>query len=514
MAPPWKVHAQRRRSTDAEQGDMSWSDVAVSAAKSIPGSAAQFGSDIVQPILHPIETGKTLYSLGAGIIQKFIPGEQPEEAVANAVGKFFMDRYGSIEGIKRTIATDPVGIMADLATVLTGGGAAAARAPGIVGKVGRVAKKAGAYADPLMATGKTIKAAGSLLPIAIGGLLTHTGPRSIKEAYRAGKEGGERSRAFVESMRGQRSVNEVVDDARNALEKMRQDRSAAYTGGMVDITSDTAILDFGKVDDALREVADVGIYEGKAIYPSAEKTWTQIADAVDDWRMGDPNTFHTPVGLDNLKKRIGGIRNDTAFGGPDRLIANKVYNSLRDLIAEHAPAYGEVMRDYERTSKLIDEVERTLSLGEKASSDTALRKLQSIMRDNVSTNYGQRVGLADQLDRLSGGRIRPQLAGQSLSASLPRGLGKLQAGLTAAGSIGSSNPMGLALLPFQSPRLAGEAAHLAGRAARPIDLLGQRLKSSGYLPSRDARQLLAQDIYQAGRLQEDDPRRQAGLLGY
>jgi hypothetical protein len=508
MAPPWKENYAGTEAQDTE--DMAWSDVAISAVTSLPKSAKQFGSDIIQPVLHPIETAKTLYSLGAGIIQKFIPGEQPEEAIANAVGKFFIDRYGSIEGIKRTIATDPVGIMADLATVLTGGGLAAARAPGVVGKVGRVAKKAGLAIDPLMVAAKAVKKTGQAVPYVVGGLLTHTGPRPLQDAYQAVKAGSQKARGLYESMRGQRAFNEVVDDTRSALETMRQERAAAYQSGMVDITSDTAILDFGKVDDAIRDVADVGIYEGKAIYPSAEKTWTQIADSIDEWRMGDPDKFHTPVGLDNLKKRIGGIRSETAFGSPDRVIANAVYRSLRDLIAKHAPAYGKTMKDYERASSLIDEIERTLSLGEKASADTALRKLQSIMKDNVSSNLGQRGKLVNELDRLSGGIIRPQLAGQSLRSWLPRGLGKLQAGLTATGGV--ANPAMLGLLPFQSPRLMGEVAALGGKMARPFGLLGKRLEP--YLPSRNASQVLAQDVYQAGRLQENDPRRRAGLLGY
>lgn len=48
------------------------------------------------------------------------------------------------------------------------------------------------------------------------------------------------------------------------------------------------------------------------------------------------------------------------------------------------------MKNYENASNLIREIEKTLSLNPKASIDTALRKLQSVMRDNVNTNYGKR----------------------------------------------------------------------------------------------------------------------------
>ena len=47
---------------------------------------------------------------------------------ADAVGQFFKDRYGAMENIKHTLATDPVGSLADAATVLSGGELAGARA--------------------------------------------------------------------------------------------------------------------------------------------------------------------------------------------------------------------------------------------------------------------------------------------------------------------------------------------------------------------------------------------------
>ena len=90
-----------------------------SAAKNLGPSAAQFGKDIVQPFIHPIQTVKDLGALGQGIYGLFIPGEQANEDVARAVGEYFADRYGGIDNIKRTFASDPVGFIAD-ATVIFG----------------------------------------------------------------------------------------------------------------------------------------------------------------------------------------------------------------------------------------------------------------------------------------------------------------------------------------------------------------------------------------------------------
>jgi len=115
----------------------------------IPESAAEFGSNLIQPFLHPIDTAESIYKLGSGAVQKLIPGEQGNEQYADAMGQFVSDRYGSIEGFKETAKTDPVGVLADISMVLTGGGTAAARAPGIIGKAGRATQKVGKATEPL-----------------------------------------------------------------------------------------------------------------------------------------------------------------------------------------------------------------------------------------------------------------------------------------------------------------------------------------------------------------------------
>jgi len=57
-------------------------------------------------------------------------GISPEEAPAwEATKQFFANRYGGEEELKNTIATDPVGFLTDISTVLTGGGSLAAGRP-------------------------------------------------------------------------------------------------------------------------------------------------------------------------------------------------------------------------------------------------------------------------------------------------------------------------------------------------------------------------------------------------
>jgi hypothetical protein len=147
----------------AQSQGLSWSDVPGQALRNAPQSAVNLGKAIVQPIMDPVGTAKNLGKLVAGVGSKIVGSadtvseavggpdlQTPEqktyaEAPLNAVGQFYKDRYGSIEGLKRTLATDPVGAAADAATVLYGGGALAP------GRAGAAASRVGAAIDPIRA---------------------------------------------------------------------------------------------------------------------------------------------------------------------------------------------------------------------------------------------------------------------------------------------------------------------------------------------------------------------------
>lgn len=124
------------------------------AASNIVPSAKRLGSDLLAMVTDPVGTVKNIGRLAAGAGEKFIPGTQSYEIYADAVGKYFAERYGGVENVKKTMAEDPVGFAADVATVLTGGELALARAPGVIGKVGQVAGTASRVVDPINAAVK------------------------------------------------------------------------------------------------------------------------------------------------------------------------------------------------------------------------------------------------------------------------------------------------------------------------------------------------------------------------
>lgn len=321
--------------------------------------------------------------------------------------------------------------------------------------------------------GKIAPLAGKLVTVPLG-VATGAGHSAIEAATKAGFAGGRTGKAFTDNMRGNVPMEDVLTQAKTALGNMRQERSAAYKAGMTGIKSDPTVLDLAPVEAAVSSVKGRGFYKGKAINSSASSAWSKIDELVTDWKASDPAEFHTPEGLDALKKAIGDIRDAEGFGTPARNAADAAYNAVKDQIVKQAPGYAKVMKDYEQASTLLKEIETSLSLGKKASADTALRKLQSVMRNNANTNYGKRADLTAILAQNGAPNLVPALAGQALSAAQPRGLSQLMAG-GFAGATALTNPTMLPGLLAASPRVVGEGAYYAGRAAGAVTAPGRKL---------------------------------------
>jgi hypothetical protein len=117
----------------------SFSDVPSEALANLPSSAANFYQGLLTAITNPVQTVSGTLDVGAGALQNLLPKDlvdlvnqidnKPEAAkravdAANAVGGMYKERYGSIDALKNTLATDPVGAASDLSSLLSGSGAA------------------------------------------------------------------------------------------------------------------------------------------------------------------------------------------------------------------------------------------------------------------------------------------------------------------------------------------------------------------------------------------------------
>jgi hypothetical protein len=318
---------------------------------------------------------------------------------------------------------------------------------------------------------------------AVLGTTTGAGDDALRIAYESGRAGGPQAQALRQNMRGQTNMLDVLDDARANLDTMRQAKSAAYRQNMASVTADKTVLDLAPIDQAVQDSINRFTYKGQARNPQVLKALQAVSDEVNAWKQLDPADFHTPEGLDALKQRISAIRQDVPFEARDvRAAIDNIYNSTKRTIETQAPDYAKAMRDYSQASELVDEITRSLSLGEKATADTAMRKLQSVMRNNVNTNYGARTAALEALEQQGGRQLMPALAGQALNDWAPRGIQRATgAGLSlGAGAMGGI-PAGAGMAALSSPRLMGEAAYLGGAAARNADPLIQALRRGTYL---------------------------------
>jgi len=466
--------------------------------RDLPGniipSAQRFGGALVNAMRHPIDTITGAMDLGAGGLRNMMPAalrsavdsvDTPESqlagirasAVADQFGGAMKERYGGAANIKQTLITDPVGAVSDASAVLgIGGGALKAASlgkPGIAATLGADMSAASQILNPLSVVAPVVKGAGVVAGKGLkhaAGFLTGTGAEAFGEAAKAGFKG---DKTFWPNFTGEVPMTDVLQQAKLGLANMGRDKSLEYRTNMARVTKDATVLKFDGIDKAISDAAGMVTYKGQVKNATAANSVQKMADMVAEWKALKPADFHTPEGLDALKQKLGGVLESIPFEEKTaRLAAGKVYNAAKNEIVKQAPIYADTMKAYSSATEQISEIERALSLGTRASADTAMRKLQSLMRNNVQTNYGNRLDLARKLEGEGGVSLMPALAGQALNSWEPRSLaGRLGGGATLGVAALSSNPWALAALPAQSPKVMGGLAYGGGRLG---GLLGQQ----------------------------------------
>ncbi len=262
------------------------------ALRNTPQSALQFGKDLVTPILSPIETAKSLKDLGLGVYQLFTPGVQPNEELAKAVGKYFANRYGSLEKAKQTFANDPVGFAGDASILFTGGSTLATRVPGLAGKTTSAINKVGQAIDPVTpltkGAGFVANKTGNVLADVLG-MTTGAGKDAIKGAVSAGKSGGDAQRVLIDHMRGNASADDVVNQAFDALNKTKQTKTKNYKSGINAVKAANAKVDFKGIEKAYQSVLNdftIKTKKGPVLKGGADlqKKFNEINGLIKQWK--------------------------------------------------------------------------------------------------------------------------------------------------------------------------------------------------------------------------------------
>ena len=166
----------------------SWSDTFGEAISNLPTSAGKFGREMYEAVTSPVQTATNILDIGAGALQNITPkvikdivdrfDTNPDAAkravaTANAFGGEYAKRYGTMDGFKEALATDPVSVISDFSALASGGASAVGRVAPTTAKVLATTAKYTNPAAPLVAAaeygiGMGAKAAGNVVDVMQG----------------------------------------------------------------------------------------------------------------------------------------------------------------------------------------------------------------------------------------------------------------------------------------------------------------------------------------------------------
>lgn len=314
------------------------------------------------------------------------------------------------------------------------------------------------------------------------GVTTGTGAGTIKEFGKAVRAGGEIAEGAYGALRGKIAPQEIVEEAKSGLNQIIQKRRESYVKQLEKLKTSKKTFDHTPIIEKFnKQLEDFGVFANPDGTPNFsrspwlgryEKDLMAMSETLKNWwtRAGDD----TIVGIDKLKQTLDDFR----IGSADSRKFDTFVTSLRNeakWLLKNETGYNKLVNDYEKSTGLIKDIEKELSLGDKKSVDTAFRKLSTIFRVNNEV----RKQVFNELNQLSGGTLSAKIAGQQLSELLPRGLLRpIAVGawvISGAGIV----PV-LKLAAFASPRIVGETIGALGIVGRKADEIIKLLAPQGF----------------------------------
>ncbi|MDD1776244.1 MAG: hypothetical protein LUP94_02695 [Candidatus Methanomethylicus sp.] len=443
------------------------------AASNLPGSLLEVGKTLVSPKTYEGLGDMARLARPEGWLSLYAEGKDPWEMMKGlgpGIAKSITDRYGSFDKAKETFSEKPAEVLMDVSALLSGGGAGLAGRAGMIGKIGAGASKMGSAIDPLSMAGKAVipaaKAIGEKVIAPALGSRALTGAET-ESLLRAAKG----TKGFREGMRGKINPEGVYQEAQSALDNIVDARRQDYVSKLPALQQSTAVIDKTPLVNELNtQLSKFGVQfdaNGKIIRSTLDrsviKDASSVIDMIEDW--GSQAGDLTPAGFDMLKRNLDSFyapnKNINAFVTPLR-------KKSKELIVSKVPEYAEMMSNYEKTSNLVREIKQNLSMGDKASTESGIRKLMSSLRDDNEF----RRSLIAELDKAGKGELLDQIAGIRMKGIVPLQHGGTQlAGAEVLAAILGGNPKILGGLVLASPRLVGETANALGRAVRTYRMI-------------------------------------------
>tara|TARA_S200002703_G_C3795666_1_gene245662 strand:- start:43 stop:1704 length:1662 start_codon:yes stop_codon:yes gene_type:complete len=491
------------------------------AMQNVPSSAYQLVNDIITPILSPIQTAKDLTALGSSVINLIRPEEQGNEQLAKEVGAFFKERYGGIENIKKTFATDPMGMLSDVSIIFSGGSM-------LPSKVGKISNTAAKITSPIeTGVGKAIGTTASLTGEGvkqISGVLTGTGAGALDTAIQTGKNYGlgimtdatkkQKQKDFIDAIKGNITAEQITTDLEKSVQKIKKSKDVDYRNSLAKLKLQDIKVDpndlISKISGYLdQQSTKITLADGTSTmatgYNRFSNKTNRLVNTIKkelDFIKNNPN-LHTAEVFHNLKFKIDDMYSKDASGGFAKTNI-EISDLIDDEIGKISSGYKNMNKAYSTAKKLEKKLIEELSLGNKKGSTKIMNQLLSVMKDQNLTNYGTRLETLKTLENITESNIFEKLAGTTLSNVVPSGLvGRSAMGVGVAIPIaesilrGGEVPIsGTGILPaisLTSPQITGRAGNMAGRTTsvtKNIPFLNAVQRPMGNLQSLRAMGLL------------------------
>ena len=450
---------------------------------------------MVRAIAHPKETLGMMGQVGKGAISQLAgkmgvkqdPAEKARtESLIRAIESHYGNEFGSWAGFKKSLASDPFGTLLDVATPFTLGEAALSRAPGIIGKAGKIAGKVSRTIDPVNVALGTAKKAGKAIagvPTATQAAMSGT-PKTVYDmAAKAGASADPALReSFLRFARGEGSGMEMVQAVKNAVTQARQDASNRYLQAKSGLS--TATPSFNKVDSAVADARSKTAMHGAQMgqFKTANQALDEAEALINSYRA-DPR-FHNVEGFDNLKQALWDLRGSYSGNSAAATALDNVYHGVRSSLVDADPQYAKLMDHYQMWRGAADDLEKSLLSGRGGSSAASLAKMMKSMKTPTGRNMLDEISKYDD-------RIPYMVAGHAVGPEMGSHFGIVDLALSgihpglAIGRYVLGSPHKMGMLNYGAGRAAGFVPSLLPKGVRTGAAAAGAAGAAAFRPGMD-----------------------------
>lgn len=306
------------------------------------------------------------------------------------------------------------------------------------------------------------------------GMTTGTSAETLEQAFMAGKKGGAELDTLTAGMRGKTTPEQLVSNIRDNVSAVNTQRQSLFRETLAQF-GDTPVNTTPAKQAFIDNLEKAGIKIGEEGLDFSGSKLRLVPAAQSKLQTAFTDLMNTPqnsslVDVDTTRQALKAL--SMAGDDPSANLANKLLDdAVRGVraVGETVPEYKKMLGEFAETSDFLDELQRGLSTGDRATVDQTYRRMTTALK----TNNEQRLALVKELDELTGGNILSDIAGQQLSEALPRGIVRqIAAGVTGTAALtGGVSASMLPTLALASPRVVGEFVRGLGIASNKADLI-------------------------------------------